>query len=75
LQNASETDKIDLMFRFIQYIERQIVLFDAIEDAAFPVVNNMEGIGSLRDIKEKADAKDNEEELIDFLKILMLGPY
>jgi phosphoenolpyruvate carboxylase len=50
--NASETDKIDLMFRFIQYIERQIVLFDAIEDAAFPVVNNMEGIGSLRDIKE-----------------------
>ncbi|MFV8353442.1 phosphoenolpyruvate carboxylase [Flavobacterium sp. XS2P14] len=68
LQNASETDKIDLMFRFIQYIERQIVLFDAIEDAAFPVVNNMEGIGSLRDIKEKADAKDNEEELIDFLE-------
>jgi phosphoenolpyruvate carboxylase len=49
-------------------------LFYAIEDAAFPVVNNMEGIGSLRDIKEKADAKDNEE-LIDFLKILMLGPY
>jgi phosphoenolpyruvate carboxylase len=44
------------MFRFIQYIERQIVLFDA-EDAAFPVVNNMEGIGSLRDIKEKADTK------------------
>ncbi|MFV8356124.1 phosphoenolpyruvate carboxylase [Flavobacterium sp. XS1P32] len=68
LQNASETDKIDLMFRFIQYIERQIVLFDAIEDAAFPVVNNMEGIGSLRDIKEKADVKDNEEELIDFLE-------
>ena len=68
LQNASETDKIDLMFRFIQYIERQIVLFDAIEDAAFPVVNNMEGIGSLRDIKEKADAKNNEEELIDFLE-------
>lgn len=68
LQNASETDKIDLMFRFIQYIERQIVLFDAIEDAAFPVVNNMEGMGSLRDIKEKADAKDKEEELIDFLE-------
>lgn len=68
LQNASETDKIDLMFRFIQYIERQIVLFDAIEDAAFPVVNNMEGMGSLRDIKEKADAKDKQEELVDFLE-------
>lgn len=68
LLGASEAEKIDLMFRFIQYIERQIVLFDAIEDAAFPVVNNMEGIGSLRDIKEKSDAKDKKEELIDFLE-------
>lgn len=68
LHNASESEKIDIMFRFIQYIERQIVLFDAIEDAAFPVINNMEGIGSLRDIKEKSDAEDKEEELIDFLE-------
>lgn len=68
LHNASEADKIDIMFRFIQYIERQIVLFDAIEDAAFPVVNNMEGRGSLRDIKEKSDAKYKEEELADFLE-------
>lgn len=68
MQGASETEKIDLMFRFIQYIERQIVLFDAIEDAAFPIVNNMEGRGSLRDIKEKAGAKDREVELIDFLE-------
>ncbi|KAF2506726.1 phosphoenolpyruvate carboxylase [Flavobacterium zhairuonense] len=68
LNNASETEKIDLMFRFIQYIERQIVLFDAIEDAAFPEVNNMEGRGSLRDIKEKTDAKEKDEELIEFLE-------
>jgi hypothetical protein len=33
------------------------VLFDAIADAAFPVLNNMEGRGSLRDIKEKSGAK------------------
>ncbi|WP_281298895.1 phosphoenolpyruvate carboxylase [Flavobacterium limnophilum] len=68
LHSVSESEKIDLMFRFIQYIERQIVLFDAIEDAAFPVVNNMEGRGSLRDIKEKSDAKNNKEELVDFLE-------
>ena len=68
LNSASEEEKIDLMFRFIQYIERQIVLFDAIEDAAFPVVNNMEGRGSLRDIKEKLDDKDKEDELIHFLE-------
>lgn len=68
LHTDSESDKIDLMFRFIQYIERQIVLFDAIEDAAFPAVNNMEGRGSLRDIKEKADDKNSQEELIEFLE-------
>jgi len=68
LSGASETEKIDLMFRFIQYIERQIVLFDAVEDAAFPVVNNMDGRGSLRDIKEKASAKDKETELVSFLE-------
>ncbi|MCP2024932.1 phosphoenolpyruvate carboxylase [Flavobacterium sp. HSC-32F16] len=68
LNNSSETEKIDLMFRFIQYIERQIVLFDAIEDAAFPEVNNMEGRGSLRDIKEKSDAKEKDDELVDFLE-------
>ncbi|WPR70682.1 phosphoenolpyruvate carboxylase [Flavobacterium sp. NG2] len=68
LHSTNEKEQIDLMFRFIQYIERQIVLFDAIEDAAFPVVNNMEGRGSLRDIKEKADARGAKEELVAFLK-------
>ena len=68
LDNATEQERINLMFRFIQYIERQIVLFDAIEDAAFPVVNNLEGRGSLRDIKENADAKEKVEELKVFLE-------
>ena len=68
LDKASEDDKNELMFRFIQYVERQIVLFDAIEDAAFPIVNNLEGRGSLRDINEKSEAKDKREELIDFLE-------
>jgi phosphoenolpyruvate carboxylase len=68
LPTDSESDKIDLMFRFIQYIERQIVLFDAIEDAAFSKVNNMEGRGSLRDIKEKSDNNNNQVELTEFLE-------
>lgn len=68
LQNTSESENIGLMFRFIQYIERQIVLFDAIEDAAFPIVNNMEGRGTLRDINEKSEAKHMEAELIDFFE-------
>jgi phosphoenolpyruvate carboxylase len=68
LDNAGEKEKIDLMFRFIQYIERQVVLFDAIEDAAFPLVNNLEGKGSLREIKENAESDDIKKELREFLK-------
>lgn len=68
LDNISEEEKISLMFRFIQYVERQIVLFDAIEDAAFPLVNNMEGKGSLRDVKERADTKELKQELLSFLE-------
>ena len=68
LDKATVDEKIGLMFRFIQYVERQIVLFDAIEDAAFPVVNNLEGLGSLRDINETAEAMDKKEELIEFLE-------
>jgi phosphoenolpyruvate carboxylase len=68
LDHPSEDRKIELMFRFIQYVERQIVLFDAIEDAAFPIVNNMEGRGSLRDMKEKADQRSKGIELKDFLE-------
>jgi len=63
LDDQSEENKISLMFRFIQYVERQVVLFDAIEDAAFPVVNNLEGKGSLRYIKERADSEDVLSEL------------
>ncbi len=66
LDNASEKEKIDLMFRFIQYVERQIVLFDAIEDAAFPIVNNIDGENSLRNTKEKAESKNKMKELRAF---------
>ena len=68
LDSVTEEEKISLLFRFIQYVERQIVLFDAIEDAAFPVVNNMEGKASLRDVKERADTKELQEELVSFLE-------
>jgi phosphoenolpyruvate carboxylase len=62
-ENPTEKEKTDLLFRFIQYIERQVVLFDAIEDAAFPIVNNMDGIGTLRNSKETAILGDKKEAL------------
>ncbi len=65
--SPSEDEKISLLFRFIQYIERQVVLFDAIEDAAFPVINNMSGLGTLRNVKEIAKSEDKREELVKYL--------
>jgi len=62
-ENPSDQNKKDLLFLFIQYIERQVVLFDAIEDAAFPIVNNMDGIGTLRNSKEIAILSEKKEEL------------
>lgn len=67
LDSQSEEKKIELMFRFIQYVERQVVLFDAIEDAAFPIINNLEGSGSIRQIKNNFLTKNKKEELIDFI--------
>lgn len=70
----SEKDRVDLLFRFIQYIERQVVLFDAIEDATFPVVNNMDGIGTLRNMREEAEAKNKVAELKACLEEFNIRP-
>jgi len=67
LPEYGEKEQIDLLFRFIQYIERQVVLFDAIEDAAFGFVNNMHGRGTLRHIKEEATDQQKIGELKDYL--------
>ncbi|MDG2503711.1 MAG: phosphoenolpyruvate carboxylase [Flavobacteriaceae bacterium] len=63
-----EEKQKDLLFNFIQYIERQVVLFDAIEDASFSYVNNMHGRGTLRNIKEEAANKQLSETLSEYIK-------
>ncbi len=68
LPNYNFNNQIDLIFRFIQYIERQVVLFDAIEDAGFAYVNNMHGRGTLRQIKEEAVSVQKLESLKNYLK-------
>ena len=53
--NTDEQDIIDLLFRFIQYIERQVVLFDAVEDASFNKLNIADEQSSLRALFLKAN--------------------
>ena len=57
-----------IYFAFIQFIERQVVLFDAIEDAAFAEVNNMHGRGTLRYIKRETIGRGKLSELKEYLE-------
>lgn len=60
---ASEKEKLDHLFKYVQYMERQVVLFDAIEDAAFSSVNEVDGIGSLKALIRDAEFLDNTDAL------------
>lgn len=51
---TDQQELIDLLFRFIQYIERQVVLFDAVEDAAFSKITPQEEASSLNNLMNKA---------------------
>jgi phosphoenolpyruvate carboxylase len=50
--------EMDLLFRFVQYAERQVVLFDALEDAAFRQVHDMEGKGTLAHLLGSVEQSD-----------------
>ena len=61
-------ERLDLLFRFIQYIERQVVLFDALEDASFKEVNDMGGVGTLKHLESEVLQNNKEDELAAKLK-------
>src|SRR4028119_248509 len=59
----NEREKIDLLFRFVQYVERQVVLFDALEDAAFKDVHESAGAGSLKHLESEVLFSNSEKAL------------
>jgi len=65
---TNEKDQIDLLFRFVQYVERQVVLFDALEDAAFRDINDLNGIGTLKNLESEVIQSNSQEELAVKLK-------
>ncbi len=56
----SEKDKHEFLFKIIQYVERQVVLVDALEDAAFSQIHHTEENDVLRKLIDRAHA-DNLE--------------
>jgi phosphoenolpyruvate carboxylase len=70
-------EQINRMFRFIQYIERQVVLFDAIEDSSFNKIGKFDDSGTLQSLLQQATISDEtrnkiSEKLKDFSLRLVL---
>lgn len=72
----NEQHQMDLLFRFVQYVERQVVLFDALEDAAFPRLNDMHGAGTLKNlealVEKNGKGTEIQKKLNDFAVRLVL---
>jgi phosphoenolpyruvate carboxylase len=49
-------------------------LFDAIEDASFTQVNNMGGVGTLRNLKELVESSNKKKELKKYLRSFKIKP-
>ncbi|MCA0381020.1 MAG: phosphoenolpyruvate carboxylase [Bacteroidetes bacterium] len=64
----SEEERIDLLFRFLQYAERQIVLFDALEDAAFRDLHDFAGTGSLKQLQAGVEQENQQAVLQELMQ-------
>jgi len=67
LPGATEKDRTDLLFNFVKYIERQVVLFDAVEEAAFDQLHDPDGQGTVYDMVTKAQANGRMDALLEKL--------
>ena len=55
--------KTDLLFRIIQYVERQVVLVDALEDARYAQLNDLGGVESLSSLMQRVRRHGKEADL------------
>lgn len=64
---ASEQERIDFMFRIIQYVERQVVLYDSVEDAAFPKLYKHSNNLAIKDYFELVDKNKSWDKISEHL--------
>lgn len=63
-ENASEDERRDLLFNLIKFIERQVVLFDSVEDAGFDHTHDSNGQGSITQLLNRVDSDDLRQKLL-----------
>ena len=54
-----ERERLDFMFRMIQYVERQVVLYDSVEDSAFPKLQKYSSSLTIKDYFELVNRTKN----------------
>ncbi|HMI67157.1 MAG TPA: phosphoenolpyruvate carboxylase [Cyclobacteriaceae bacterium] len=60
---AGPEKQFSLLFNFIQYVERQVALFDSIEDSAFEQINDVNGKGTVSALMLRMKLEGKAEEL------------
>lgn len=67
-ENNSAPEKLNYLFRFVQYAERQVVLFDALEDAAFDELHDRDGAGTLAQLEARVLQENDTTAFAERLK-------
>lgn len=58
-----ERERLDFMFKIIQYVERQVVLYDSVEDSAFPKLQKYTNSLSVKDYFELVNQTKNWDKI------------
>ena len=61
--NLTEKEKLEFLFKIIQYVERQVVLIDALEDSAYQEIHQTEKSNKLRQLIERTESLNLHREL------------
>jgi phosphoenolpyruvate carboxylase len=64
-EDASETERQSIIFAFIKYLERQVVLFDAVEDSLFTKLHDLKGPGSIAHLLSLLHSEMMREKLLE----------
>jgi phosphoenolpyruvate carboxylase len=64
----SEEEQVSFLFKIIHYVERQIVLIDALEDAAYSKINDIDGPNSLHQIIKRSKLEHVDSKLGELLE-------
>lgn len=68
MPNRTSEERQQLLFQMIQYVERQVVLFDSIEDSAYEKINDLNGKGSIKALVARVENDRKKADLIEKLK-------